>query len=251
MNRKKLPILFIVFALCSLVVVSCKRTSEDKYKNDPSMGYFPIKVGHFVVYNVDSVIYNDFLGLEIDHHYQMRYLIADTFTDNAGRLSYRVETSIRTYDTVPWKTAQVHYFTSDGSKLEYVENTLRFIKHVYPIEEGKTWKGNAMIDPNDQSLSYFADWNYKYLNVAKDYNRDSINFSNTVTITQCDEQQNDPDLLPAAYSYKTFSKEVYAFDIGMVYKELTHWTYDPPVPPSTQKTYRKGYKVVLRAIEHN
>jgi hypothetical protein len=246
MNIKKLPLLLILAGLISVSFSACKRTADDKYKTDPSKGYFPVRLGHYVVYNVDSTIWNDFDCTKRTVSFQLRSTIADSFVDNQGRKSYRVENMVRESDTTSWKFYNVNYLTPTSSSIEMVENNLRFIKLTFPIIEGNSWNGNAKIATDDQDLQYFAGWKYKYLNYAKNFSTNNTSYSNTVTVTETDEMQNDPDVTPAAYSYRTYAIEVYGYDYGMVYKELTHWIYDPGV-----KTCRKGYSVVMKAVDHN
>lgn len=245
MNKRFLPLL-ILSGLFLVSFFSCKKESDDKYANNVSAGYFPLEVGHYVTYNVDSVIWNDFDCTIDTNHYQMRFTIADTFFDNASRKSYRIETSIRSGDTVSWNPGTVMYVTPTATGLEYVENNLRYIKLTYPIVEGNSWDGNSMILTNDQDYSFMAGWNYKYANYKQSYDQDGVSFDNTVTVNQVDETQNNPETQPNDYAYRTYSKEVYAYGIGMVYRAWTHWIYDPGV-----KTCRKGSSVVMRAVDHN
>lgn len=245
MNKRLLPFL-ILSGLFLVSFFSCKKESDDKYANDVSAGYFPLEVGHYITYSVDSLIWNDFNCTVDTNTYQVRYTVADTFFDNASRLSYRIETSIRTADTLPWQPGNVVYATRTATGLEYVESNLRFIKLTYPIVEGQTWDGNSMILTNDQDYSYMAGWEYKYANYKQSFEQDGISFDNTVTVNEVDETQNDPETQPNDYAYRTYSKEVYAYGVGMVYRSWTHWIYDPGV-----KQCRKGAAVVMKAIDHN
>jgi hypothetical protein len=181
----------------------------------------------------------------------MRYSVADTFTDLQGRLSYRVDVATRGYDTMPWKPESVFYVTSTPSQLEWVQNNLRFVKLRYPVVAGMQWSGNEFIATSDQDLQYFAGWNYQYTNVGGTYSHNSaagspVQFDSSATVSQVSEQVNNPEQLPSAYAYRNYGKEVYAHGVGLVYKELIHWVYDPGV-----RKARKGYGVVMRAIAHN
>jgi hypothetical protein len=245
MTKKFLSFL-LVAALFSVVFVSCSKEKDDKYANDYSRGYFPLQFGRYVTYDVDSTLWDDFLCLKSVHPYQMRYTIADTFRDNQNRLSYRMDVHIRTEDSLPWNTHRVIYITPEVSHIEYVEDNVRFIKLVFPVDETSSWQGNSMIPVSDQDYQYFFGWNYRYSEFTKPFNNGKVNFDNTVTVSQADEAQNNPELMPSAYAYKTYSKEVYGYDIGMVYRETTHWIYDPNVAQC-----RKGYSVVMRAVDHN
>ncbi len=234
-------------ALFSVAFFSCTKKKDDRYGNEYSRGYFPLQFGRYVTYDVDSTLWDDFLQVKSVLKYQMRYTIADTFRDNAFRLSYRIDVHIRKQaDTMPWTPHRVIYVTPTENHLEYVENNVRFIKLVFPVSDGVTWKGNSMIPAGDQDFQYFYDWNYRYSDFTQPFNDGKAYFKNTVTVSQTDEVQNDPETMPAAYAYRTFAKEVYGYDIGLVYREMTHWIYDPGIV-----NYRKGYSVVMRAVDHN
>jgi hypothetical protein len=162
-----------------------------------------------------------------------------------------MDVHIRNADTAAWRVDDVFFITPTATGIEVIQNNLRFTKLVFPVKDGVTWKGNSQIATNDQDLGYFFDWNYKYMNVGGAYNNGRVEFENTATVQQVDETQNNPDTMPAAFAYRTFGREVYAHNIGMVYRELLHWTYDPNPSPGQPQASRKGYSVVMRAIEHN
>lgn len=245
MNKKFLPA-FVLAALFSMALFSCTKQNDDKYKGDFSKAYFPLQFGRYVTYNVDSTLWNDFLQVKSIHSYQMRYTVADTFRDNENRLSYRIDVHIRSNDTLPWQVHRVIYVTQTPTTLEYQEDNVRYIKLVYPISNNVQWKGNSLIPSDDQDYQYLNDWTYQYTDFGASYNDGNVYFDNTVTVLEDDELHNDPETMPSAYADKTYSKEVYGYDVGMVYREMTHWIYDPGVA-----TFRKGYSVVMRAVDHN
>lgn len=245
MNKKFLPVLLLA-ALFSMVAASCKKETERRYGPDKTVGYYPLSIGRYVVYDVDSTLWDDFTQVKSLHKYQMRYTIADTFRDNAGRLSYRMDVHIRKTDSAAWKTHRVINVTPTETTLEYTEDNLRFIKLIFPVYEHMEWKGNSLIPAGDQDYQYFQDWNYQYTNYAQPFNNGKAYFDNTVTVNEVDEKLNDPETMPDSYAFQTYGKEVYAFDVGMVYREMTHWVYDP-----TYVKFRRGYSVIMRAVSYN
>src|SRR5690606_30340801 len=127
----------------------------------------------------------------------------------------------------PWQHHNVEYVTNTYSRVEQVYNNQRFIKLVFPIEDGKQWDGNAFIPDGDQDLQYYLNWNYRYTNVDASYNNGKLNFDRTVTVEQVDERLNDPENLPTAYASRTYSKEIYGFGAGLIERHMIYWTYDP------------------------
>lgn len=243
---KKLRSALLTATVLSLAFAACNK-DEDKYDGNATLAFYPLELGHYVTYQVDSVIWDDFQCLRTVHKMQHRYQVADTFTDNQGRPSYRIDILTRPADSLQWSVDEVIYATRTPDHLELVQNNLRFIRLAFPISNGKTWLGNSMIPSADQDYAYLSGWNYKYTNQGQDYNNGLSAFQNTVTVEQVDEQQNDPESMPTAYAYKTYGKEVYAYGVGLVFREATHWIYDP----GASNPCRKGYSVILRAIDHN
>jgi len=247
MNKKFLPVLLLV-ASFSMFFSACKKESENKYGNELSRGYYPLTIGRYVVYDVDSTIWDDYKQVKTIHKYQMRYTVSDTFRDNTSRLSYSIDVYIRNNDTLQWKTHRVIQVTPTTTGLEYTEANLRFIKLVFPVANNVQWKGNALIPAGDQDYQYFQNWTYQYSNHEKSFNNGKVFFDNTVTVEEEYDKLNDPETMPDSYAYLTSAKEVYGYDIGMVYREMTHWIYDPK--PNEPK-FRRGYSVIMRAVDHN
>ena len=247
MNKKFLPAILLLVSF-SAIFFSCTKESDNKYGNDLSRGYYPLALGRYVVYDVDSTIWDDYNQVKTIHKYQMRYTIADTFFDNSNRKSYRIDVHIRNNDSLPWKTHRVIEVTPTNTGLEYTEANIRFIKMIFPVANDLEWKGNALIPAGDQDYDYFQNWTYKYSGHEQPFNNGKVYFDNTITVNETDERLGDPEASPYNYAYLTYAKEVYGFDIGMVYREMTHWVYEGK---PNQTSYRRGYSVVMRAVDHN
>jgi len=241
--RALLPLAIISFGLASCEKEETAQPNPEHFFTE----YFPLKPGHYVTYNVDSTIWDDFRCLKTVHTMQMRYTVADTFTDLQGRRSYRIDIMRRETDSVGWVDDEVIYVTPTTSRLEYVQKNLRFIKLIFPVAEGTYWNGNSLISASDQDYQYFADWVYKYTRLGQAFQAPGGKYyPATVTVEGTDQQQNDPETQPNAYSYRTYLREVYAKDAGLVWREQTRWIYDPGV-----KKCRKGYSVTMYAVDNN
>jgi hypothetical protein len=244
MNRNVFSALLLA-AVFSIALFSCKKETDNKY-SEYSRAYFPLQIGHYVVYDVDTTLWDDFTQTKTLHHYQMRYTVSDTFRDNANRLSYGLDVHIRKTDTVAWQPHRVIIVTPTASNLEYSEDNVRFIKLVFPISDNVEWAGNALIPAGDQDYQHFQGWIYKYINFTQPFNNGLLLFDNTVTVEEQDYELGNPEAAPNNFATRTFAKEVYGYDVGMIYREMIHWEYQPSVAH-----FRKGYGVVMRAVEHN
>lgn len=251
MNKKLFSFLFLATALIVIGVYSCKEADAPKQEADPSTNYYPLQVGKHIIYDVDSTIWDDTVCVVLPKHYQLMYMVADSFKDEKGRTAFRVDKRWRKKVEDPWKTQDVIYVTNTGLTVEVEETGLRFIKLVYPISEGRRWKGNALIDGNDPELYYFDNWEYYYFNVGQDYNTGDVNYKNTVSVSQIDRTINNPEEMPKSFASRTYGREVYASGIGMVYREYIHWVYDPATATPAKNACRRGNGVIMRAVDHN
>lgn len=245
MIKKSLPFLLMAFALM-VVTFSCKKPDDRPAPLPENELYYPLEVGKWVIYDVDSTIWDDTFCIKRFYNYQIMHRVADTFTDDDGRMSYRIDTRIRRKPEDQWQTHTVFYATNTGTTVEVAYDDARFIKLVFPVEERVTWEGNAYIPVNDPDYSFFKNWIYEYRNYTNNFNTGFIDFENTVTVKQIDEQISDPELFEEVFASRTKSEEVYAADVGLIYREYIRWTYDP-----TTTKCRKGVGVVMRAVDHN
>lgn len=247
MKNKLLPA-FIIASFLSLAFFSCTKKSE-KITGDYGKRYFPLTKGHSITYEVDSTLWDNVFDVRTIHRYQMMWTVVDTFRDETNRISYRIQTYIRTQDTATWNAHRTILVTPTENTLEYVEAGLRFIKLTFPVQNGNTWKGNSLIHADlDADYKYFYNWDYYYSNFDQPYNTGAAYFDNTVTVNAINDTTGNPEVNPDRYAEKTFAKEVYGHDVGMVYREVVRWTYDPSLPGTP---FRSGYSVVMRAINHN
>lgn len=246
MNRKFLLVGILAIAISSFIS-SCRKQTVN---NDSvqTKAYFPLELGKYVDYQVDSLIYSSFDCSVRESHWLLRYTVADTFTNEDTMRSYRIEIRQRKADSSSWQTQGNILVTPTETNLIYQQSNQKFIKLIFPVVDGLYWNGNSYIVTDDQDNAYFANWVYKYANVGQPYNTGLANFDNTVTVNEADESLNNNDN-PDAYSYRTFYKEIYAKNVGMIYREMTHWVQQPD--SSGVNSCKEGYSVIMRATDHN
>lgn len=250
MNKNK--ILVGVFALlCTTAFFSCKK--EIKINTDGGtlyQPYYPMEIGKYITYDVDSSIWDDNVCIKYTHTYQMQYLIADSFRDAQKRLSYRIDVLIRKDDSSQFKAHDVFYITPAAEKLEFVEQNIRYIRLVNPVKQSLTWKGNSLLPAEDHDYDYLYDWDYQYKNVLESYKIGNKTYENTLTVQERDSVLNNPETKPDAFAAKLYSQSIYAYGLGMIRHEYIYWTYQPPAIPGTPSC-RKGLGVVLSIADHN
>ena len=241
---KKISTGLLLVAICFVTLFSCKKNTISN--TDLTRNYFPLQFGRYVTYAVDSILYkiSDTTAVEIKS--QMKYAITDTFTDRKKKLNYVMNVYTRPYDGADWQSNSVILIQASATQLLYTQDQNQYVKLMFPVSEGFSWPGNEYVVTTDPDKAYFKNWNYTYQDYRKSYFNGIVNFDNTVTVLEDDESSNYLYVDSQVAAYRTYAKEVYADNIGLVYRELTHWTH---AADTTQ--FRNGYTVIMQAIDHN
>ena len=67
-----------------------------------------------------------------------------------------------------------------------------------------------------------------------------------MTVLEDNENVNYTNVDSGVAGYRTFAKEVYAYNVGMIYKEWTHYTWN-----ANDASCWNGYSVIMKAIDYN
>lgn len=222
---KSLKSLFLVPVISLLFSsLSCKREA-DTFSLVPVTDYYPLQVGKYIIYQLDSTVFTNFETTKEIHSYQVKDIVDAQITDNENRPAFRVRRMIRdSAGTSDWADLATFFVTPLNNSIEYVENNLRFIKLKSPIRENYFWKGNSYIN-SDGNLDYMKSWEYNYSNVGQPYYVGEKTIDNTITVLQSDETIGDPVMFPNNLASVNYSVEIYGKDIGLIYKDFIYWLY--------------------------
>ena len=194
---------------------ACKKET-DTSDYDYGYNYLPDDSGTFVIYKVDSTIYNDFNNTR---RYSTTYLkekIGEQFKDNLGRTAKKI---LRYYSdtlTTQWELFNVDYLVRTALVAERVEDNLRYIKLVFPNDVSEKWLGNKLINSPppyiiDTSNYFLNDWKYTIKNRDEYYDNGIKIFDSTLLVSQIQD---------STAITKTYSIEKYARNVGLVYREF-------------------------------
>lgn len=245
--KRLITVPFAVFIICIGLWSSCKK--EVVPPEDISIGqeYFPTELGHFVEYQVDSFLFNDFTKKVDTFKYEIKDVITDTFSDNENRLSHIVTRYKRYSSSEAWTENLVYYVTKTPYRVEVVEQNLRFIKLVFPVKENVKWYGNSYIPTKlNSELAWLDQWYYKYDRISLPFTSGILIFNDGLVVNENDYSKGNPELYPDEYAAKIFAKEAYAKGVGLVYREIENWDYQ-----ATTTKYRHGFKIIYRAKNYN
>jgi hypothetical protein len=199
---------------------SCAK--EDPAVIDLGYDYFPNKAGSYVIYAVDSTVYNSEQSI---FSYQLKEVVSEEFVDDTGEPAVRVECFVRHFQTQPWILRSVCVQKRGSTNAERIINNQRTIILEFPMAEGGTWNGNAY---NDRGPVTF-----KYSRLAKPVDIGILEFSNTVTVLQ----ENINNLVN-----QRISREIYAKNVGNIYRYQKN--------TETQNNVTVGYEVEYAAISY-
>ena len=238
------------FAFIIVLLVSCKKETET-FTTASVNDYFPLQIGKYITYDLDSTVFTNFNQNLTVRHYQAQYKVEDSTRDNLGRKGYKINRYLRSDSTKNWAIDNVFTVFATAKSIEYIQDNLRFIKLAAPIDEGFSWKGNSYLafDPYRSYVfanpAFMEDWNYTYQDVNKPLTINSRTFDSTVTVFEMADSTGNPNIPGTEYAEKTYSIEKYAKDVGLIYKDFIHWEYQ-----AIDKTY-KGFGEKLMIVDYN
>lgn len=248
-------LLVIAFCACLLPFCTNKTIELDV---PPVEDYFPLTAGKFITYRLDSTVPTAFGADTTVRSYRVRYQFNAEITDGLGRPAMRIFRTISNLNgTTPYTPDNTFTATNvGGQQIEWMENNLRYLKLRAPIREGFSWPGNSYIETSSLNTpyAYLADWQYTYGNVGQPFTVLGKTYNNTITVYQRDEVNPPGPFDKQGFKQWNYSVEVYAKDIGLIYKNTDHKVWQPPTgPPENRPGFwtDDSYRILLRIIDHN
>lgn len=196
--------LFVLF-LFSLCLYSCKKDPPLIDTANWGYAYFPVNVGHTVIYNFDSIFVDTKVSINETLHFQIKEYTESTFLDNSNRPVERIERYQRKSDTAAWVIKNVWVAFITKATAERIEYNQPLVKMVFPLKLHQTWKGNAH--------STLPVWDYEFTKVDEKAIIGNTTFDSTTTVVQV----NDFNLIEQNYYSETYAKH-----IGLVYRRNLH-----------------------------
>lgn len=241
---------FLLLSIVSAIIFNSCKKSSDVLAVAPVSEYYPLQVGKYVSYNLDSTVFINFGTKDTVIKYQVKHQVDGLITDNLGRPAYRVTRYIRKTTANAWASDNTFMAVPTDFAIEFIENNMRFLKLKGPIRDGYTWKGNSFIDTYslNSPVKYLADWDYTYDSTNVSQTIGAFRLDSTLKVKQRDEIIGNPGDVNS-YHEINFGAEKYAKGIGLVYRNFLHVEYQPPTPG--RGGYKQGYGVKMTMIDHN
>jgi hypothetical protein len=213
---------YILAALALILVFSCQKKKDPPVNPDLGEAYYPTTIGRYIVYDVDSIIFNEFTYDSTFYKYQIKEKIEEAYTDAQGKPALKMARYIKkysaakSYTAMPWVIKCVWQVNVTAKDVQVVEENVRFVKLIFPVKQSSIWNGNAW-NTNEE-----WDYIYSYVDIQESIN--SISFPKTLCVTQ----KSFRTLISDQYYI-----EKYAKDVGLVYREIDDLNFDEVVPLTT------------------
>jgi len=165
--------------------------------------YFGFEKGKYVIYQVDSIRYDDFLGEVLEYHYQVKEWNKELFIDSQGQQKMRIERFYRENEQESWQIKDVWTALLNKTRALKTEDNVTFVKLVFPIKKNSLWDGNSFNTLQRQE--------YKIIQIHQPFLELDLPFDSTLTVLQ----QDFTTLIGEDYQY-----EIYATGVGMISKKF-------------------------------
>jgi hypothetical protein len=222
----KKTFLFSLLVCALLTANSCKKDTiqlPDEFYRE----YFNDAVGSYIIYECDSIIYDDFNQSIDTNSFLIKEYFQSTFVDNSGRNAIRVERWKKPADSLNWFLKDVWSLVKTDVQVEKVEEDVRFIKLVFPVRANLQWNTNSLNSLDARTVAYSK--------VHEAFSTDSLQFDSTITV-----ENIDPANLVSEYR----NTEVFAKNAGMIYKKFVDVKYIIPT-----NEIKSGLVFTMKAIE--
>ena len=240
-----------------LILAACSKT--EKYPTVSLNTYYPLAVGRYIIYRMDSLVFvNTGLTMQI-HSYHAKDTVDGTLVDNTGQTVYRVHRFLTdTLESQPWVDDITYTVTPSANTITLVENNLTFVKLTEPFSLGMVWEGNSYLGdfpyqnyygavPSQSGIQY---WQYSYANIGQAYTVGSgAAYTGTITVQEANDSTNLPLANDTVYAGKSYGQEVYAAGIGLIYKSYIQWDFQPAT--LNLPGFYEGFGVTQYIVAHN
>jgi hypothetical protein len=195
-----------LIAFVALAVISCDSSDEDS-SFDTGKDYFPLRKGNFQIYDVASIEYT--LGVPETLRYELKTMVTDSFPNSEGNYTYVIQRSKRNEGATEFSYLDTWSARMDSREVVMNEENTTFFKIKLPVTKDDEWDGNL--------YNTLGEDNYTMEQVKSSFSANGTSYDDCIVINQHDNQDFVVTL--------DQRKEIYARNIGLVYKEVRLLNY--------------------------
>ncbi len=169
-----------VILISLLLLISSCGESEDPVHPDFGYDYAPLEVGNYLIYQVDSIYYDDFANTIDTFKFQIKEVIDSAYTLLDGQKGYRLERFKRSSSAASWQISDVWVVYRTDQRLVRVEENQPIVKLVFPVKLRAEWNINAQ-NTNDSTVAEIT-------KITPNYSLNQLELPQSATVTIQDEE---------------------------------------------------------------
>ena len=251
---------FVLLVAFSLGIIACQDEGIQHPTVDHSETYFPLIVGHFIEYQVDSIVFDDAPGGNSKDtiSFQLREETATFQLSPTGDTIFYIHRYRRDAPDQDWRLTDVWTSNNDENNLLRTEENLTFHKMTFPLYKDMNWIGTSYINPSTlvkvgtENMELYDYWESTVLDIDMAGTIGAFGFpaGNVMQVRQTD---TDDDLM------KRYSHETYVRNIGLAARTDTMLDsrcidlgdFTPCLDKAWTEHAKKGYILSQIMIGHN
>lgn len=215
----KLPIMKIgsgVFLVFLLLVISC--SENEPVQPDSGLDYFPLQIGNYSIYQVDETRISQ--NVETKFSYELKVTIINSAAGSNGAVTYILNREKRNNDSEDWESLDTWSVKIVNNRVIQNEGNVLFVKLIFPPSENLSWDGNKYNNLADNNEIFYDGDDTPYI-ISAVNNPVSLEtgFDSQRALTVIQNDRND------IFTGVDERKEIYAKDVGLIYKELKQLKY--------------------------
>jgi len=208
---------FQIFLFALLFLGSCVRDKVEAPAVDLTTQYFPLKLGQYVAYAIDSIVIDDAPegNVKDTSSFQVREEVTSYQISISGDTLYYIHRSRRNKIEDPWLVTDLWTASRSVTEALRTEENLSFRKMTFPLHDGKKWIATSYIPSSTtiligtENVQAYQDWESEVvaMDIADQVGTYSFNDGEVMRISQTDTDDG---------STKRYVMETYARNIGLV-----------------------------------
>ena len=253
--------IYVITALYLALLVACTEDKIEIPNTDVGYTYFPLEIGKYREYRMDSVLYDirspgEPSGRMVTGY--IREVLVDTFTNAEQLLVYKWASFKRATLDLPWQQTGFVLEQRTASRALRTEDHLTFIKLVFPVGVDKIWEGHSFFDEEltifveGEPFQIFKGWG-QYTITHTDLTLDvsGVHFTDVLRVLEA-QSESVLDLRE--------SESFYAKDVGLIKRiqrfydvECNQTVQDPCHTPGTswEDDAERGFSLTQELIRYN
>ncbi|ADB37698.1 hypothetical protein [Spirosoma linguale] len=202
--------LYILLLVLLIATGGCRRGTDAP--GIPEYDFMPLEAGRYRIYDVQETQYAR-NTLPLQHSYRLKETVGPAYTDVSGHRAYRLLRYRQTSNSLSWQPDSIWSVRLVNNEVIRTENGRDFVSLLYPVSNGLRWNGNR--------YNLWQSEEYEARNVGQPFSVSGKEFGETVTVIA----SNDSTLIG-----QTKRVDIYAHQIGMIYKERTYLQFCTDTP---------------------